>query len=467
MASAHKPTARQANQDLERVITTSGASHGALAHRLNQLATANGLDTSYTHTSWANWTRRGTMPAVPIRPLIAQVLAERLGRPVSLSEIGMDAADSTESVVGLAFPRDLPGAIHAATRFWSQVDQRNFLASSGMAPASYNTPVRRWLATPADPDATFTGEAAFPKMGRADITELLTAAEEARRWDSRYGGGNWRMSAITVCLKKRAAPLLHGRYNDEVGKQLFTATAQLCRLAGWTAFDTGQHALAQRHYIQALRQARAGGDVPLGGYILVCMALQATLCGFHDDAVDMVNGAFQRARHCATPRVLAFFKLIEARAWARDGNPRSAGAALAASERLLGSAANRSGDDPAWIDFFDHARLAADATEIHRDLGMPAEAQRWKSQAGIATEVFARSHAIRLAVLGSTYVQGYFPDLDLAVQHGHRAVDVLAGVTSARSLDYLNDLLARLNRWRTEPAVRELVHRARIELLTR
>jgi hypothetical protein len=163
--------------------------------------------------------------------------------------------------------------------------------------------------------------------------------------------------------------------------------------------------------------------------------------------------------------VLAFYKLIEARVWARDGNPRAAGAALAASERLLSYAANHSGDDPAWIDFFDHTRLAADATEIHRDLGMPAAALRWNSQATMATDTFARSHALRLAVLGTTHLQGHSPDLALAVQHGHQAVDVLTRVASARALDYLNDLLARLNRWRTEPTVRQLVYRARTELL--
>lgn len=465
MTTADNPSTRPPNPDLERVITASGASHSSLALRLNQLARGNGVHTSYTHTSWANWTRRGTMPAEPIRPLIAQVLAERLGRPVSLSEIGMNTTDVTESAVGLDFPRDLPGAIHAASRFWSQVDRRNFHASGGIATAHYHTSIRRWLTTPADPDASFTGDAAFPKVGKADITELLTAAEEARWWDSRYGGGNWRTSAITVCLKERAAPLLHGQYRDDIGKQLFTATAQLSRLAGWAAFDNGQHALAQRHYIQALRQARAGSNIPLGGYILTCMALQATLRGFHDDAIDMVDGAFQRARHHATPRVLAFYKIIEARIWARDSNPRAAGTALAAAERLLSSAANHSGDDPTWINFFDHARLAADATEIHRDLAMPTQALRWNRDATMPPDVYARSHALRLAVLGSVHLQGYSPDLHHAVQHGHRTVDVLTHVTSARALDYLNDLLARLNRWRTEPVVRELAHRARTELL--
>lgn len=116
---------------------------------------------------------------------------------------------------------------------------------------------------PADPQATHAG--AVRRVGGVDVADLLSAAEDARRWDSRYGGGNWRSNAILDCLRDQAAPLLHGRYTDQTGRQLFSATAQLSRLAGWTAFDTGHHAAAQRHYIQALRMARAAADVPFGG----------------------------------------------------------------------------------------------------------------------------------------------------------------------------------------------------------
>jgi hypothetical protein len=166
---------------------------------------------------------------------------------------------------------------------------------------------------------------------------------------SRYGGGNWRSSAI-LDLRERAALLLHGRYTDHIGRQLFSAAAQLSpgRL---DQFDNGQHAAAQRHYIQALRLARAAGDVPFGGYVLVCAALQASLRGFHDNAMDMIQGAFERAKTVATPRVLAFYKLIEARVHARAGDGRAA-RALATSELLLDKADNHTGDDPDWIDFY-------------------------------------------------------------------------------------------------------------------
>lgn len=121
------------------------------------------------------------------------------------------------------------------------------------------------------------------RVGHSDVSKLREAAEDARRWDSKYGGGDWRSSMVPECLRVDAAPLLLGSYTDEVGRALFGATAELTRLAGWMAFDTGQQEAAQRYYIQALRLARAAADVPLGGYVLASMSLQATYRDFPDE----------------------------------------------------------------------------------------------------------------------------------------------------------------------------------------
>ncbi|RAS59413.1 hypothetical protein C8D87_11425 [Lentzea atacamensis] len=461
--SATKPS-KPANPDLERVVATTEASRASLAHRLNELATTAGLHTRYTHTSWANWITRGHNPQPEIRPLIAQVLAERLGRPVTLREIGLEADDSPESSIGLDFPRELPVAVQVATRLWSRVDRRTFLTGSAMAVGAYIVPLRRWLTLPADPRANSCSPEAFRRVGHSDVDELVAAAEDARRWDSRYGGGHWRTSAITACLKERAAPLLHGSYDDATGRRLFSATAQLARLAGWTAFDNGDQALAQRHYIQALRLARAAGDLPLGGYVVSCMALQASLRGFHSDAADMVDAAYHRTQHHASRRVRAFHKLIEARVWARAGNSRAAAAALSRSELLLDTAEHHTGDDPAWIDFFDHNRLAADAVEIHRDLGKPIEALTWNSLANAPIDAFGRSHALREAVIATCHLQGRNPDLDRALHHTHHVVTALTCIRSARTREYLDQVRLRLARWKYEPAVRHLEHRVRTEL---
>ncbi|MGW0555804.1 sporulation protein [Streptomyces sp. NPDC002926] len=454
--------ARPPNTDLARLIEASGASHKSLALRVNQLAHEAGIETDYSHTSVANWCRRGMIPKPPVPRLLAQAIGERLGRPVNLAEIGMGEAETIDASVGLDFSRDPADAVRVATSFWSSVNRRDFLkeTGSGFAVSAFAVPVTRWLVSPADETADHQGG---QQVGRSDLDELREAADHARRWDSKYGGGNWKSSSVTDCLEHRAAPLLQGTFSDGVGRELFSVTAELSRLAGWTAFDVGQHDAAQRHFIQALRLARAGGDVQLGCYVLTTMAMQSLMRGFASEAVDMAQGAFERAKGQAAPRVLAFTKLIEARAHARENDPKAASRALAASEDLLGQARAESGDEPGWIDFYHHARLSADAAEVFRDLKNPKAALAWNKQAAaMPTGVFTRSVGMRLAIVGTAHLQAR--DLDHGLELGNRSVDILARVQSSRAKDYVREFNAALAPWRREPAVCEFVHRTRSEL---
>ncbi|GAA1356265.1 sporulation protein [Streptomyces beijiangensis] len=461
MASTARRT-RPPNADLARLVEACGASRKSLALRINQLARRTGTETGYSHTSVANWCRRGMVPKWPVPELLAQAIGERLGRPVGLAEIGMGEAGTPDANMGLAFPRDPADAVRVATSFWSSVNRRDFLTTgvSGFAVSAFATPVTRWLVTPADETADHAGGR---QVGRTDLDELREAADDARRWDSKYGGGSWKADSVTTCLQERAAPLLQGSFSDEVGRELYSVTAELSRLAGWTAFDTGRHEAAQRHFIQALRLARAGGDVPLGCYVLTTMAMQSLLRGFASEAVDMTQGAFERAERRAAPRVLAFTKLIEARAHAREGDPRAVTRALTASENLLGLAAGNSGDEPAWIDFYDHARLSADAAEIFRDLKNPKAALAWNRRAAaMPTGAFTRSVGMRLAIVGTAHLQAR--DLDQGLELGNRSVDILTRVRSSRAKDYVSEFTTALAPWRNEPAVRDFVRRTRKEL---
>ncbi|MFF1717535.1 hypothetical protein [Streptomyces sp. NPDC058268] len=100
MASTTRRT-RPPNADLARLIEASGASHKSLALRVNQLAHGAGIETDYSHTSVANWCRRGMTPKWPVPKLLSQAIAERLGRPVNLGEIGMGEAETIDADVGL------------------------------------------------------------------------------------------------------------------------------------------------------------------------------------------------------------------------------------------------------------------------------------------------------------------------------------------------------------------------------
>ncbi|GGZ91233.1 MFS transporter [Streptomyces subrutilus] len=510
---------REPNEKLGAVLALAGISNAGLARRVNDLGAQRGLTLRYDKTSVARWVSKGMVPQGAAPHLIAAAIGAKLGRPVPLHEIGLADADPAPEV-GLAFPRDVAAAVRSATDLY-RLDLAGRRGGGGIwqslagsfSVAAYATPASRWLISPADgsvareprePTARDTGppaptapaarppaaqpahpqpqpqtapvpapgaqapvaqppavpaEPAPQRVGHSDVAKLREAAEDARRWDSKYGGGDWRSSMVPECLRVDAAPLLLGSYTDEVGRALFGATAELTRLAGWMAFDTGQQEAAQRYYIQALRLARAAGDVPLGGYVLASMSLQATYRDFPDEGVDLAQAALERNRGLATARTMSFFRLVEARAHAKAGDPTAAGAALRAAEGWLERA--RDGDpDPTWLGFYSYDRFAADAAECYRDLKLPRQVRRFTEQAlSRPTEEYVRSHGLRLVVSAVAELES--GNLDAACAAGTRAVEVAGRISSARTTEYVRDLLHRLEPYGDEPRVAELRERAR------
>ncbi|MFD4131817.1 sporulation protein [Streptomyces goshikiensis] len=510
---------REPNEKLGAVLALAGISNAGLARRVNDLGAQRGLTLRYDKTSVARWVSKGMVPQGAAPHLIAAAIGAKLGRPVPLHEIGLADADPAPEV-GLAFPRDVGAAVRSATDLY-RLDLAGRRGGGGIwqslagsfAVSAYATPASRWLISPADssvarepaparaasapgtppeglgsgppstvvpaqpgtetphapreqslvpavaPTAVTPSDLSPQRVGHSDVTKLREAAEDARRWDSKYGGGDWRSSMVPECLRVDAAPLLLGSYSDEVGRALFGATAELTRLAGWMAFDTGQQEAAQRYYIQALRLARAAADVPLGGYVLASMSLQATYRDFPDEGVDLAQAAVERNRGLATARTMSFFRLIEARAHAKAGDSAAAGAALRAAEGWLERA--REGDaDPTWLGFYSYDRFAADAAECYRDLKLPRQVRRFTEQAlSRPTEEYARSHGLRLVVSAVAELES--GNLDAACAAGTRAVEVAGRISSARTNEYVRDLLHRLEPYGDEPRVAELRERAR------
>ncbi|WP_410537863.1 hypothetical protein [Streptomyces sp. KL2] len=491
---------RGPNEKLGAVLALAGISNAGLARRVNDLGAQRGLTLRYDKTSVARWVSKGMVPQGVAPHLIAAAIGSKLGRPVPLHEIGLADADPAPEV-GLAFPRDVGAAVRSATELY-RLDPAGRRGGSGsvwqslagsFSVSAYAVPTSRWLIKPADSSvardaSALTGTAGiapagpgiadagpvpgpadeqrpYPpvptslRVGHSDVAKLREAAQEARRWDSKYGGGDWRSSMVPECLRVDATPLLLGSYSDEVGRSLFGATAELTRLAGWMAFDTGQQEAAQRYYIQALRLARAAADVPLGGYVLASMSLQATYRGFADEGVDLAQAALERNRGLATARTMSFFHLVEARALAKAGDSGACGTSLAAAEGWLER--SRDGDpDPSWLDFYSYDRLAADAAECYRDLKAPRQVRRFTEQAlSRPTEEFVRSHGLRLVVSAVAELES--GNLDAACAAGTRAVEVAGRISSARTTEYVRDLLHRLEPYGDEPRVAELRERAR------
>ena len=456
--AARPLVARQPNERLQALIQEAGCSNAGLARRVNMVGAERGLDLRYDKTSVARWLR-GQQPRGRAPGIIAEALGRKLGRTVTIDEIGMANGKNLASGVGLQFSPTVLGAVEQVCELWrSDVGRRDFLSGSSVAASALVEPSRDWLITGAD---TQVARTAGSRVGISDVEAVRAMTTALKELDHRFGSGHVR-PVVVHYLNSVVSGLLSGSYRESVGRELFAAVARLTELAGYMAVDTGQPGLAQRYYIQALRLAQAAGDRGYGGYVLAAsMSHLAAQLGNPREIAQLARAAQEGARGRVTPRAEAMFLAAEARGHALLGDARTchtvAGRAIAALER----AEPDGGDDPVWIAHFDGAYLADELAHCHRDLGEAEAAAHHAAQALEGhPEARARRRAIGLVLLATAQVQQR--EVEQACHTGTRAVELLGTLRSSRGAEYLEDLQLRLEPYADEPAVREFG--ARLEL---
>ncbi|WP_406304367.1 transcriptional regulator [Streptomyces sp. NBC_00879] len=456
--AARPLVARQPNERLQALIQEAGCSNAGLARRVNMVGAERGLDLRYDKTSVARWLR-GQQPRGRAPGIIAEALGRKLGRTVTIDEIGMANGKNLASGVGLLFSPTVLGAIEQVCELWrSDVGRRDFLSGSAVAASALVEPSRDWLITGADSQVARTAGA---RVGASDVEAVRAMTAALTELDHRFGSGHVR-PVVVHYLNSVVSGLLSGSYRESVGRELFAAAARLTELAGYMAVDTGQPGLAQRYYIQALRLAQAAGDRGYGGYVLAAsMSHLAAQLGNPREIAQLARAAQEGARGRVTPRAQAMFLAAEARGHALLGDARTCHEVAGKAVRALEQAEPSAGDDPAWIAHFDRAYLADELAHCYRDLGQPEAAARHASDAldGLP-ESRARRRAIGLVLLATAQVQQR--EVEQACHTGTRAAELLGSLRSSRGSEYLDDLQQRLEPYADEPAVREFG--ARLEL---
>ncbi|WP_327366986.1 regulator [Streptomyces sp. NBC_01217] len=289
------------------------------------------------------------------------------------------------------------------------------------------------------------------RVGNGDVAALRSVGELFRTLDNAYGGGHARQALVRY-LEHEAEPMLRGMYGEAIGRMLFSAAADLTRLAGWTSYDIAAHGLAQRYFVQALRLAQAAGDRPYGAYVLITMSRQAVYLGHGREAVQLARVAQQGIGPSAPPVVQALLQSVEARGHGVLGEARPCTASLARAERALEIA--RHGDDvPHWARYFDEAQLADEFGHCHRDLQQyRAAAQHAERSLQLRSPAYARSRLFCRVVLASARLG--LGELDQACVLGAEAAQQAAEMRSVRATEYVRDFERRLEPYRDAAAVR-------------
>ncbi len=360
-------------------------------------------------------------------------------------------AEGDSADLGLEFALSLTEATASVTALWrSDVERRRFLEGAAYAVAVYPVASMRWLTLPGrEHPVSSTG---LRRVGVADIDALRTMTIAFRDLDNQVGGGKVR-STVVHYLHTSVAPLLRGSYTEDVGRRLFTVTAELTKLAGWAAYDLEEHGLAQRYLIQSLRMARAAGDPALGAEILAAMSHQATYVGRPGDAVDLARAAQIAARTAGLPVLEAGCHMVEAHGHAARSDARSCGSSLNAAE----GAFDRGGSSrPTWLAYLDSAYMSAKAGQCFRDLGENDRAAVLARRSLDMSDGYQRGKVFNLCLLASTLVS---EDPHEAVRIGTQALELAGAVESRRTHAYLRDVRARLAPHREIPAVEEFRRR--------
>jgi len=440
--------AKTGNAKLAAVIAESGWSHAQVARAFVRVAVECGAQefvaVGRSHVS--HWVG-GSKPSGRAPMILCETLARRLGRAVTLDEIGL-SVQSLSSRDTLAWHVDTLVALTDLGRVDVDVERRGVLGAAAYSLAALALPGETWWARMAERGAD-RGAAGSPSVGRGDLAAVRDMVSIFSRVDQRRGGGHAR-TAVVQYLTSDVATHLRGRFSDDgVRREMFSAASELAYLSGWMAFDNAEQACAQKYFSVAVRLAAEADDAPMAGHVLRAMAHQAIDLGHRQQAAALAAASMEGRRYAsASPRERALLGVVYARSLAVTGQQRAAATALARAENDL-AAAGPGEEEPGRVFFFGEASLAHETACTLRDTGDLAGAAR-EFRRSVRTRkatTFARTHAVTLGYLGA--VQARQGAIDAACATWSTALDAMDGVRSGRVRDVvieMRSVLAPLRR---------------------
>lgn len=426
---------REPNLRLAAVMQEAGMSNKGLARRMVEATASWKEPVRADHNDVRKW-RDGMVPKEPKPRVIADVLSAKLGRRVSLADIGFGEVDepADDSLVtdGLAYQADAVQAIDLLHQLTDAdlADQRRIVTATTLESAASQIITGYMFAAP----VVLTPGDEGPLRGAAAAERIRRTTAHLMDMDFQFGGGHTRRMLIQF-FRDQVVPLLRKQHPDLVRREIFGAAAEVAQLLGWSAYDAGRHGVAMRYFTQGLKLAREADDHMLGARMLSSLSHQANYLGRFSDAVSFARAAQTATFGRATNTVTAMFLAMEARALASLGDRSGTAAALNRAERAFET--RDPAVDPEWIRYFDGLELAGEASHCFRDLGDGGQVKYFTELAidPVLTPPRTRAFIQMVSAAGSLANGEPHEALTLATE----AIDLAEGLQSARYLRYLKD----------------------------
>ncbi|MEV8020572.1 sporulation protein [Streptomyces sp. NPDC086554] len=437
---------REPNAQLIAVMDEAKVSNKGLAKRMRDAAEQRGRNLGTTHVSVQRW-RDGAGIQPQTAAIAADVLTAKLGRRITPGDLGFFGPPEPSAPQQIGYPGTVPDVLSMLDGL---AEERPETPSSGqliIADADLSSAVLSWMV--ARPDGIQADRPASQRVGMRDVKAIRTAADMFMQLDFKFGGGHGH-KALRHYFRHEVLPLLSTSYSERVGTALFGAASEISQLLAWTAYDSGNHRLAHRYLTSTLRLSQVIDDRMFGARILGNLSHQANYLGNHAQSIQLARAAVEGAKGKATPRAMAMYSAMEARAFSNAGDSIGAGRAMNEAERHFERA--DTAEDPEWISYFDSAELMGELCHCFRDLKMRRESVEHAQRAVNDTDPkYARTLGFcRMVLAQSQLLNG---ELEAAVTTASLAVEGGDSLQSARFQRYVTDFQAEVSAHAANPAV--------------
>ncbi|WP_405988436.1 carph-isopro domain-containing protein [Streptomyces sp. NBC_00986] len=450
-------TSSRHNAVLAECLDELGWSPKALARRLNRVLGAGSVAESAPY----HWRDAGGVPRSPLPAMTAHVLSQELGRPISVEYLWQGKAVDSPLLLAADANLDQPWSVKGLDQIvedWvlgGLLDRRRFMAISG---AGLLAAISQYLDGTAG-RGTFTsriaddGSSSDPLVAQVEqnlpLLQLLDDANGGAR-HLPYVGAQFRAVGL----------LLHeGGLSAEATIRLIRAFAEIGQLAGWMAFDSAHHGLAQRYFVTALRAAHQVNDRQLCAHILADMSFQASSRRHSADAIALGEAA-RRSSDGGTASVRASVLSRLAHGYAAAGQTAEFERASGLARELIET---RSGNEvePRWMYFLTPNHLECQTGYSMINLGRSAVHQGSRSigrgfvrrgeqflETGAHLVSKGDPSQRRALFEGAWLALGYSTsgELERSCQIARTAVARLEDVRSPRSTELLQQLAVELRR---------------------
>ncbi|MFI1619661.1 sporulation protein [Streptomyces lydicus] len=440
---------KEPNHKLAAVMAEAGASNKGLAKRVREVAQRHGEHLGTTHVAVQRWLD-GCGIQRQTALFVAEALSDKLRRRVTPQDLGFPGAAPTPApVVRPGYAGSLADTLNALDVLTHQRPEDGPSDEPQLPDADVHSAALSWLVS--RPEGVPADVPAARRVGMRDVAAIRTAAGFFMQLDFQFGGGHAH-KAFRHYFREDVLPLLGASYSAKVGEALFQAATEMSQLLAWTAYDSGNHALADRYMLSTLRLTQVAGDRMMGARILANMSHQANYLGQVPRALMLARASVEGGKAASTPRAMALFSAHEARALSTAQDHKGAARAMSEAERFFERADGS--DDPEWLSYMDEAELIGEFCHCFRDLGQGAEAVRFAERAVELTDPkYARTLGFcRMVLAQSQLLNG---DLEAAVTTAGLAVEAGDALQSARFQRYVGDFQREVSAHATHPAVQQ------------